>query len=124
MPNFPCEFEIPDEWWVDAGMAGFTPTAQAYRSSTGAELVPLTQIEPPYRNPTVAKDWRGFDRERMISVLRGIATGAEIEPVPLLLLPSGTFLFPAPYGYRVKDGFHRFYASIAAGFECLPGGVM
>jgi hypothetical protein len=26
--------------------------------------------------------------------------------------------------YRVRDGFHRFYASIAAGFECLPGAIV
>jgi hypothetical protein len=38
-----------------------------------------------------------------------------MEPVPLLKLPA-----PAPYAYRVRDGYHRFFASIAAGFECLP----
>jgi hypothetical protein len=41
-----------------------------------------------------------------------------MEPVPLLKLPDGDFLRP-PYGYRVRDGYHRFFASIAAGFECL-----
>jgi hypothetical protein len=29
-------------------------------------------------------------------------------------------LSPTPFSYRMRDGFHRFYASIAAGFECLP----
>jgi hypothetical protein len=41
---------------------------------------PLREIEPPYR--TLEKDWRGFDRGRLIRVLNGIVTGAEIEPVP------------------------------------------
>jgi hypothetical protein len=32
MPNFPCEFDIPDDWLVEAGMTGFTPSA--HQSST------------------------------------------------------------------------------------------
>jgi hypothetical protein len=82
--------------------------------------VPLRQIEPPYRIP--GKDWHGFDHSRLVSVLDGIATGAEIEPVPLFKLPDTDFP-PAPYAYRVRNGFHRFYASIAAGFECLPAEI-
>lgn len=121
MPNFPCEFEIPDAWLAEAGIDGFTRTAPAYRSTPGAMLVPLHAIEPPYRTP--AKDWRGFDRCRLISVLKGIAIGAEIEPVPLLQLPPD-LPSRAPYGFRVLDGFHRFYASIATGFERLPASIV
>ena len=62
MPNFPCDFEIPDDWLNDAGAAGFNPTTRAYRSSSNSVLVPLVDIEPPYRVSTVVKDWRGFDR--------------------------------------------------------------
>jgi hypothetical protein len=120
MPNYPCEFEIPDGWLHEAGMDGFTRSAPAYHSTTTAVPVSLREIEPPYRTPE--KDWRGFDRARLISVLTGIATGAEIEPVPLLKLPPGDFPAP-PYRYRVRNGFHRFYASIAAGFECLPAEI-
>jgi hypothetical protein len=121
MPNYPCEFEIPDAWLAEAGMDGFTRTAPAYRSTAAAVPVPLREIEPPYRGPE--KDWRGFDRRRLISVLNGIATGAEIEPVPLLQLPPD-LPSRAPYGFRVLDGFHRFYASIAAGFERLPASIV
>jgi hypothetical protein len=120
MPNYPCEFEIPDDWLTEAGIEGFTRTAPAYRSTPAAVAVPLREIEPPYRVPE--KDWRGFDRGRLVSVLVGIATGAEIEPVPLLKLPPSDFP-AAPYRYRVRNGFHRFYASIAAGFECLPAEI-
>jgi hypothetical protein len=49
MPNYPCDFEIPDDWLSDAGMGGFVPTANAYRSIASAVLVPLREIEPPYR---------------------------------------------------------------------------
>lgn len=103
----------------DAGMDDFARTAPAYRSTPAAVMVPLREIEPPYRTRETRKDWQGFDYARLISVLKGIATGAEIEPVPLLTLPASYFP-AAPYGYRVRDGFHRFYASIAAGFDYLP----
>jgi hypothetical protein len=118
MPNFPCEFEIPDDWLTEAGAVGFMPTTTAYRSSSDAVLVPLVAIEPPYRVMTVAKDWCGFDRSRFISVLKGIVTAAEIEPVPLLELPVFEFA-STTYRFRVRNGFHRFYASIVARFECL-----
>ena len=118
MPNFPNEFEIPDDWLIDAGAVGFTPTTTAYRSSPDAVLVPLVHIEPPHRIMTVAKDWRGFDRSRFISVLTGIVTAAEIEPVPLLELPVFEFA-PNTFRFRSRNGFHRFYASIVADFECL-----
>ena len=111
MPNYPCEFEIPDAWLNEAGMDGFTRSAPAYRSTTAAVPVPLREIEPPYRTPE--KDWAASTRARLISVLKGIVTGAEMEPVPLLKLPPGDFP-AARYRYRVRNGFHRFYASIAA----------
>jgi hypothetical protein len=123
MPNFPCEFEIPDDWLTEADAVGFIPTTAAYRSSSDAVLIPLAVIEPPYRVLRVAKDWRGFDRTRFISVLKGIVTAAEIEPVPLLELP--VFEFAAnPYRFRVRDGFHRFYASIVARFESLAAVIV
>ena len=121
MPNYPCEFGIPNEWWAEAGMVGFSPSnsASADRSSTAAMLVPLQTILPPPRFPTAPKDWHGFERARLVSLLKGIATGVEIEPVPLLKLPQDD-VWRMPYRYRMRDGFHRFYVSIAAGFKCLP----
>ena len=128
MPNFPCEFEIPDDWLSEAGMAGFVRSGTAYRSTAGATLVPLREIEPPYRKPAMALDWRGFERARLVSILKGFVSGAEIDAVPLVELPAGTFVVPTfvpkgPYSYQVRNGYHRFYASIVAGFEALPGTV-
>ena len=129
LPMFPAEFELPDDWWAEAGMTGFTPIARSFRSTAEATLILLRDIEPPFRNATAPKDWRGFRRADMISVFSGIATGAEIEPVPVTDMPqprepsdpSLSWTVPrSPFRYRVKDGYHRFYASVAAGFECLP----
>lgn len=128
-PLLPAEFEIPDEWWREAGMAAFAPPGPAYRSTATATLIPLRAIEPPFRFPERPLNWRGFDRERLICVLTGIATGAEIPPVPAVGMPqpaepsdpSLAWTVPrSPFSHRVKDGYHRFYASVAAGFDCLP----
>jgi hypothetical protein len=51
--------------------------------------------------------------------LQGFVAGDEIEPVEAIELPGREFC-DAPYRYRVCDGYHRFYASIAAGFAMLP----
>ncbi len=119
-PCFPAEFEIPDSWWVEAGMPGFTPQRKAYNSTTKAtRVVSLRDIEPPFRFPEYPKDWRGFDRLRLVSILKGFVTDAQIEPVPLVALPDEEFP-PSPFRFRVCNGLHRFYASVAAGFEGLP----
>jgi hypothetical protein len=89
LPNFPCEFEIPDIWLAGAGLnSSFTASAPSFRSTADATLVPLREIEPPLRVHTSPNDRRGFSRERMLSVLKGIATDAEIEAVPLVKLPE------------------------------------
>src|SRR5436190_1563914 len=72
MPHFPTEFEIPDEWLDEAGFQGFSPASRFFRSSPEAILVPLTAIEPVARFVAHPKDWRGFDRKRLVSVLKGI----------------------------------------------------
>jgi hypothetical protein len=119
MPHFPTEFEIPDEWLDEAGFQGFSPTSRFFLSSPEAILVPLTAVEPVARFVAHPKDWRGFDRKRLVSLLKGIMSGAMIQPVPVTEIPF-IDLDPSPYRFRVHDGFHRFYASVAAGFEALP----
>ncbi|PWB90811.1 hypothetical protein C5688_08040 [Methylocystis sp. MitZ-2018] len=85
-PLLPAEFEIPDEWWTEAGMTAFTLAGVTYRSSGGAQPIALREIEPPFRSVGCPKDFGGFDRERLVAVLRGIAGGDEIPPVQLRAL--------------------------------------
>jgi hypothetical protein len=122
LPDAELSLRVRDSRCVanEAGMDGFARTTPTYLSRAGAALVPLRAIEPPYRTPTQPQDWRGFDRTRLISALKGIVVGAQIEPVLLVELPSGHFP-PAHHRYRVCHRYHRFYASIAAGFHYLPG---
>ena len=124
MPNYPCDFEIPDDWWLAARMQEFVACRPAYRSTFGARLVPLREIEPPQVDFAQPRDWCGFDRARMLRILEGFQTGAEMRPVPLLELPFADVPSNKGYAYRPLDGYHRFYASIAAGFEFLPASVI
>jgi hypothetical protein len=59
MPNFPCDFDVPDDWLFEAGLQSFSPSAMGYRSWPEAQLVPLLEILPPPRNSATPKDWRG-----------------------------------------------------------------
>ena len=124
MPNYPCEFEIPDEWWIAAGMADFSPNLPGYRSVAGAKLVPLREIEPPHLDRTSPRDWCGFDRVRMLRILGGLKAGAEIRPVPLVEIPVDDVPLARNYAFRALDGYHRFYASVAAGFQFLPASII
>jgi hypothetical protein len=82
MPHFPCEFEIPDDWIVEAGARDFVPRTAAYLPSAPANDAPLTQVEPPPRLSHVRLSWRGLDRERFMRVLRWMVESIPAEPVP------------------------------------------
>jgi hypothetical protein len=122
-PNFPCELEIPDDWIIPSGINNFAPTERAYRSTPEAMLVALSQVIPAMREPSVPKDWRGFERERLLALLRRIVAGEQIDPVPLIQLPEPCPILPLPYRYSIRNGFHRFYASVIAGFSHLPASI-
>lgn len=114
-------FEIPDAWWAAAGMAAFQRKAETYlvgphTASTDqpVSLVALADIVPFQRALGVEKDFGGFDRDRMVNILRGFVEGAKIPPV--FVRPGGR----DPYRYSLYDGFHRFHAAVAAGYNLLP----
>jgi hypothetical protein len=114
LPRRQVSFEIPDEWWIEARMAGFRPTSQAYctRPEPNVVLVSVTDIVHPPR--IVEKDFGGFDRLRLIRILSGFVAGLAIPPIKVHEMPQGSFR------YGLRDGFHRFYTSVAAGFDHIP----
>jgi hypothetical protein len=117
-PRFPADFEIPDVWWDEAGMTRFIRRNTAYRSA--AELIAIDDIEPPFRLMSAPLDWHGFSRDRMVAIFKGFVADAEIPPVDLLILPALGDISAPPFKYRLLGGVHRFYASIAAGFDMIP----
>lgn len=104
--------EIPWRWLQEAGVGGFVLTGQSYRCATPHTLISLTEIEPVIRR--VPLDENGFDHDRMISLLVAMRIGIALPPVSV-----ERFAHPT-YRYRLRDGTHRFYGSLAVGFTHLP----
>jgi hypothetical protein len=120
-------FEISDDWWAEAGMNGFIPKDSAYRADLQAvsgrrvyevrvdEVVPVERklshgvFNDDHDKGLTAKD-------RVLKILRGFLANEAIPPVEVVeLLPP-----VAPYRYKLTNGTHRFYLSIAAGFRQIP----
>ena len=118
LPHQPIEFEIPDQWWAAAGMNGWKSHDSSYVATSDPQypttVVPLSEVVAPVRNKNVA--W--FKEQRMVDVLRGFRVGDKLPPIEVDEPPTNT-----GFRYRVRDGFHRYYASAAVGFTQLPVSV-
>ena len=68
VPGHSVEFEIPDEWWEAAGMAGFSPLTEAFVAIEDpretARIVSFKEILPPNglraRRCSIAIGWSAF----------------------------------------------------------------
>jgi ParB-like chromosome segregation protein Spo0J len=88
------------------------------RTQLTSKLCPLATIEPPHMGQRLRGGHGGFERDRMIDVLRDIALRKEIWPIEVIEAASGD------YRYRLHHGAHRFHASVAAGFSHIPAIVV
>jgi hypothetical protein len=113
--------ELPDSWWAEAEMANFVPQARAFRpdhrAESGVEIfeASIEEIAPLERAPGVGifnDNDEASARERIVRILRGFREGVQIPPIHLVKLTPR-----APFRYRIGDGSHRFYCSLAAGFS-------
>jgi hypothetical protein len=117
-------FEIPDAWWDESGMSEFVRSSRAYAAKSDPDHlavpwrpVPLGQIERPRRDVGCEFDFGGFKKHKLVCFLRGIAEHAVLPAVPIK--PAKGEL-----PYQVYNGFHRYYASAAAGFDLLPAVIL
>jgi hypothetical protein len=118
VPGAQGSFEIPDDWWDEAGMRGFMAQSLSYQlpANVSAPPVPLNEVLRPPR--AVVYDFGGFGRTRMVHVLKEIATTLAIYPVDMEIINSGAFR------YGLRHGFHRYFASVAAGFTHIPARIV
>ena len=121
--NFPRgeAFALPTEWWIEAGMDRFEPGADlacSARPQLASKLYLLAAIEPPRMGQRLRRGHGGFERDRMVAVLRDIALRKEIWPIEITEGASG------PYLYSLHHGAHRFHASVAAGFLHIPAIIL
>jgi hypothetical protein len=113
-------FEIPDDWWQFAEMNDFHPSAGSYypysepRWGT-VQIISLSEIEPLQRSPGTPL----FRKYKLVPVLLAFASPeCALPPVELNPLGSGS-----RYRYKVHNGCHRYYGSIATGYRDLPAVV-
>lgn len=117
------DFIIPDEWWLEAGMDSFVKKSSSYQpdrsiyESMGIEIIPLRLIFPQRRSAGIPD----FQYARMLKILKGIRNDSLLPPV--FLIESELDIEKLGYKFSLKDGFHRYRASVAAGFSHIPAVV-
>ena len=118
------EFELDCAWWTEAGMEKFAPLTRAYVAKSsqtdGRSIieVPIEDVRAVSRKPGIGIFNDNEDstaRERVVRILGGFVSGEKIRPVEVKCEPP-----ESPYRYKLHDGTHRFYCSLAAGFSHVP----
>jgi len=121
------QYEIPNEWWEEAGMTGFAPVDRSFRSAapertrlhlTDVIEVSIADVAPVDRQLShgVFADSKesGTARQRVVRILKGFRENAPIPPVEVVCTPD------APYRFRLYAGAHRFCCAVVAGFQAVP----
>jgi hypothetical protein len=113
------DFEVDDDWWAAANMAAFVPKSNSYRSAdSSAFTIPIEEVAPLLRVPLFRDDpheERKTAGERVLRLFLGFRADAAIPPVTIIDGPTGS-----GYRYKLTEGAHRFYCSLAAGFTHVP----
>lgn len=116
---------IDGTWWAEAGMENFAPSARAYvadpREVGDGKIceIPIDDfsvVSVERRSVGIFKDnEKRTAGERVVRILKGFVSGDEISPVEFKYEKPGS-----QYRYRLYNGTHRFYCSVAAGFSHVP----
>ena len=113
LPVEDVEFEIPDVWWNEASADKHEKAAEAFAALSDTQwptvLVPIGDVIAPRRDPGI----EGLRRERTIAVLRAVIEGTPLPPLEVHRPPGSLRLV-------VRDGFHRYFVSVALGYSLLP----
>jgi hypothetical protein len=100
-------------------MSHFRPQGLFYRCldviDSNESALTLSSIEPPKRSAGTPQ----FDEKRMRDIFRAFTTDTPLPPIEVI-----REVFRQQYRYRVRNGLHRFYASAAVGFTCIPVAVV
>lgn len=81
-------------------------------------LIPVTAFLPIFRNAGVVLDANGFGRDRMLKILHGVSRGESIPPIYVEIADE------REQKYRLRNGFHRYYAALWLGFAKVPVEVL
>jgi len=119
VPSTELTFDIPDDWWSFAEMQCFRPQAPSYclpitafSDRVDIEIVQISQIAPPLERVAIAP---ALTKARIVPILLALRADRELPPVQIERIHDND------YKFRLVHGFHRYCASIAAGFPAIPG---
>lgn len=111
---------IPGEWLAQASLVDFVPSGESFRCDEPHVLIPVTVFLPIFRSAGVVLDANGFGRDRMLKILHGVARGEAIPPIYVEMADE----CEQEQKYRLRDGFHRYYAALWLGFAKVPVEVL
>lgn len=116
------QYELPDEWWAEAGMPGFRPQRSSYRAQETrlpVQEVPVAEVEPLVRQLShgVFNENLEFGtaRERVVNILRAFREDVPLPPIEMVRAIPGS-----SHRFSLWHGAHRFYYAVAAGFGAVP----
>ena len=122
--HYDLEVALPDSWWIEAEMVGFVPKSRAFRPNLRAAQglavfeAKIDAVAPLKRAPGVGvfnDNEEATAKERVVRILRGFREEAELPPIHLVKLGHET-----KFRYKIGNGSHRFYCSLAVGFTHVP----
>jgi len=108
-------FSIPDDWWEFSEVANCDFSAGGGYSPPAVgkfKIAELRDIAPPER----ATKELSFRKYKLMPVLFAFAS----PECALPLVEVSDKDVAAPYKYRIVNGYHRYYASVAVGYSKLP----
>jgi hypothetical protein len=114
----PQSMVIPVQWMAEAGVQGFKATRPTFRCDDPHECIALTDIEMPLRKSGYPLDANGLRHGRMVSILVGIRDDVSL---PALYVEQAD---PGQRPYRVREGVHRYHASLTLGFSHVPAEII
>jgi hypothetical protein len=105
-------------WMAEAGIGDFKASRCAFRCADPHECIVLADIEVPLRGSDCQLDANGFCHDRMVRILIGIRDDV---PLPAVYIERGD---PHQRPYRIREGVHRYHASLALGFSHIPAEIL
>jgi hypothetical protein len=109
---------LPAQWLAEAGVQNFRPVQRGYRCDGQHHLIALADIEVPLRKSGYSLDVNGFRHDRMVRLLNGIRDNVSL---PAICIETAD---PGPRQYRVREGVHRYHASLTLGFSHIPAEII
>jgi len=113
--------DIPDDWYAEAAISTIPLQGRSYEAGPPERInlppsgeLALSDVRPPRRAPGVP----GLVRERAVALLGGFQSKTPLPPIVAYAVPD------PPFAYRLGEGYHRYYLSLAVGFTHVPAVIL